>query len=171
MTDAEDLKPGEVEMLQVWPSWMQTALGELGQHEIAGPETNKRIIEYHMTTSLKATSDEVAWCSAFTNWVMAQHGIVGTNSAAAISWEKWGGAIEPRLGCIVVMRRNDPSNPLARHVGFLWWDAGKEMVILGGNQNNTVSLQAFNINRVVAYRWPSVYTSGLPVAPNGHKIL
>lgn len=167
----DDLKPGEVEMLQVWPAWMQTALGELGVHEVAGADSNKRIIEYHMTTSLKATSDEVPWCSAFTNWVLSQHGIVGTNSAAAISWEKWGGAIEPRLGCIVVMRRYDMSNPLARHVGFLWWDAGKEMVILGGNQGDAVSLQPFNINRVVAYRWPAVYKNGLPVSESGKRIV
>ena len=67
--------------------WIDIAKGEMHQAEIPGPMANPRIVEYHATTSLKATFDEVPWCSAFVNWVMEQAGIKGTGSAKARSWQ------------------------------------------------------------------------------------
>jgi hypothetical protein len=70
--------------------WMAIAMREQGQAEIKGPAANPRIIEYHAATTLRARSDETAWCSSFANWCMQQAGIPGTKSAAAISWMHWG---------------------------------------------------------------------------------
>lgn len=44
------------------PPWLKVALAEQGVHEIPGREAEDRIVEYHQTCSLKATSDEVPWC-------------------------------------------------------------------------------------------------------------
>src|SRR5262245_39966632 len=54
--------------------WYQVALEELahGVAEIAGPESNPRILEYHASCTLHATNDDVAWCSAFANWCVTQ---------------------------------------------------------------------------------------------------
>jgi len=58
--------------------WMDIAVAELGVHEDSHPgQHNSRILEYHQTTTLKATTDETPWCSSFVNWVMIQSGRQG----------------------------------------------------------------------------------------------
>ena len=53
------------------PKWLEIALKEVGVSEIKGGE-NKRILEYHASTTLKAKEDEIPWCSSFVNWCMVQ---------------------------------------------------------------------------------------------------
>src|SRR5262245_10482745 len=66
------------------PQWMEVAALELGVHEDARPGYhNQRIVEYHKTTSLAASSDEVPWCASFVNWVLQQTNRRGTNNALA----------------------------------------------------------------------------------------
>ena len=71
-------------------------LAEAGVHEIPGPKAAGRILEYDQHTTLKATSDEVAWCSAALCFVVdkareTHPGIdPSTRSAAASSWASWG---------------------------------------------------------------------------------
>jgi len=131
------------------------ARGELGVREKPGAEHSARILEYHAATKLKATSDEVAWCSSFCNWVMQQAGIEGTGSAAARSWLSWGVELErPRVGCIVVLKRGD--NPAQGHVAL--WLSGHEfngyMRVLGGNQSGRVCVSRYLESRLISYRWP-----------------
>jgi len=64
---------------------LEIARAEIGTKEMQGKTANPRILEYHQTTKLKALSDEVAWCSAFVNWVLKQAGIEGTDSSLARS--------------------------------------------------------------------------------------
>ncbi|MGR2462212.1 hypothetical protein ACUX4R_25305, partial [Salmonella enterica] len=46
--------------------WMTVARGELGVKEYSGKfNNNPRILEYHKTTSLGASEDEVSWCASF----------------------------------------------------------------------------------------------------------
>lgn len=135
------------------PTWLEVAEKEEGTHEIAGASHNRRIIEYHATTTLKATTDETPWCSAFVNWCMKQVAIDGTNSAAARSWLKWGKALEePEIGCIVVFKRG--SNPQSGHVAFVVEDLGDKLRVLGGNQGDAVKLSVYPKYDVLGYRWP-----------------
>lgn len=131
---------------------MPIAWRELGIHEIRGRVSEQRIIAYDATTSLRATSDEVPWCSAFVNWVIQQAGYRGTGSAAARSWLNWGSTItQPEYGAITILSRDDPAQG---HVGF-WVDADDERFwLLGGNQGDAVSVASFSPNRVLGYRWP-----------------
>lgn len=65
---------------------MPIAKAEMGIYENSAPgKHNKRIIEYHAVTTLKATTDETPWCSSFVNWVVKQAGYKGTDSALAKS--------------------------------------------------------------------------------------
>jgi len=96
--------------------WMEIAKKEIGQKEIAGKDNNARIVQYHSTTTLKATKDETPWCSSFVNWVMTQSGYKGTNSASAFSWKSWGKRVsEPCSGAIAVFDHGKG----AGHVGFV----------------------------------------------------
>lgn len=140
-----------------FPPWIDIAEAELDQKETPGSKHNPKILEYHSTTTLRASQDEVPWCSSFVNWVMIHAGVKGTNSAAARSWQKWGlGLSEPKIGAIAVLSRG--KNPAKGHVGFVAaFDLEKKNVLLlAGNQGNRVSIQNFPMSRVVAYRWPEV---------------
>jgi len=134
------------------PRWLQIASMELGVSEIIGLDNNKRILEYHSATSLKASTDEIAWCSSFVNWVMKQCSIKGTYSAAARSWLKWGYQCPPIDGCIVVLKRGN--NETQGHVGFLVGYDDTFVHLLGGNQSNKVCVQKYAKHEVLDYRWP-----------------
>ncbi len=137
------------------PRWLGTARQELGQTEILGSQHNPRILEYLHTTGSWWTTDETPWCSAFCNWVMIQSGIEGTNSAAALSWRNWQGSVtldRPAVGAIAVKTRAGGG-----HVGFVAGiNAGGQIVILGGNQNDSVNYSAFSAN--FTYHFPTGYT-------------
>jgi uncharacterized protein (TIGR02594 family) len=133
------------------PAWYQIAVAEIGVKEFRGSE-NPRIIEYHQCTSLKADEDEVAWCSAFVNWVFHQVGITGTNSASARSWLKWGKEVKvPYKGCVVVFSRGEPWQG---HVAFYVHEQGTTVGVLGGNQSDSVCVSYYPKSRVLGYREP-----------------
>jgi uncharacterized protein (TIGR02594 family) len=147
------------------PVWLQIAIDELGIHEDSLPgQHNARIVEYHQTTTLKATTDETPWCSSFVNWVLKQAGYNGTNSAAAKSWLNWGVAVaNPTAGVITVIRKKIPGGDAATgsssgfHVGFFVSLSAAHIRILGGNQSNQVKYSNFSLGsyEVKGYRKPN----------------
>lgn len=143
------------------------AQNELGVHEISGEKSEERIIEYHKHTSLKATSDEIPWCSSFVCFVVDSAGLKSTNNAAARSWLNWGlGLQTPVEGCIVVLKRGNPPNG---HVGFFVRNEGiNHIIVLGGNQNDKVSYSKYLKSDVLDYRisFESV-VSDCPIAQEG----
>ena len=102
------------------------------------------------------------WCAAFVNAVLEIDGIPGSDSVSnhpltARSFLYWGERIERddiKRGDVVVFPRGDSS--WQGHVGFYvetqnhngkdWW------VILGGNQDNTVSYDLFDPRRAIGIR-------------------
>lgn len=135
------------------PPWLKIAFGENGVHEVDGANANPRILLYHAITTLRATSDEIAWCSAFVCWCLEISGVRSTRSAAARSYLNWGKAIDkPEVGCVVIISRG--GDPTQGHVGFWIAENDEHVFIHGGNQNNMVCLEAFHKGRVVGYRMP-----------------
>ncbi len=128
--------------------WLVIAAAEIGQREIVGVRHNARIIEYHRTTGLRATTDEVPWCASFVNWCVREAGLRGSNSALASSWLSWGVASSaPRAGAVTVIYNAGAANSaLSRtgnHVGFLLRQTDEHFVLLGGNQSNRVRVSSF----------------------------
>jgi uncharacterized protein (TIGR02594 family) len=130
----------EINQCLITAPWMEIAAAELGVHGDTLPgQHNARILEYHKTTTLKATTDEVAWCSSFVNWVMIQAGRKGTNNAQAKSWLNWGTAVSPPMQGAVVVIKGPPAPPREGfHVGFFVSLSATHIRILGGNQSNQV---------------------------------
>jgi uncharacterized protein (TIGR02594 family) len=136
------------------PPWLQVAEGELGVSEVPGSGDNPRILEYHKYTALKATSDEVPWCSSFINFCVMKSGLEGTHSAAARSWLGWGVSLSvPAFGCVAVLKRG--SLAWQAHV-VLWIGEPDSKTIrgIGGNQGDKVSIENFSKSKVLGYRWP-----------------
>ena len=137
----------------------EIAKAEIGVHEVSGSEANPRLVEYASHTTLKATSDEVAWCSAFANYCVNTAGSKGTGSAAARSWLDWGIVLEkPILGCIVVFERKDANNPNAAHVAICDHPDISNGIIrcIGGNQSDAVTVARTSVDKVLGYRSPRV---------------
>jgi len=131
-------------------TWLAVAKQEVGVKERPGMADNPRIIQYHATTTLRATDDEVPWCSSFVNWCFAQRGYTGTRSAAARSWINWGARLDrPVLGCVVVMTRTGGG-----HVGFYMGEDDSHVLVLGGNQDDAVNIRKYPKSRVIGYRLP-----------------
>lgn len=153
MSTATETKP-----LHALP-WMQIAQAfeRMGVVEQPGTKHHPLILWFHSQTSLKATTDEVPWCSAFACAVMEMAGHKSPRSAAARDWLKWGTALDkPAYGCIVVFDRSDPSNKNAAHVAFWvgYGPLGDDCIVLGGNQRNRVCVAPYPKASVIGWRWP-----------------
>lgn len=145
------------------PPWYHTALGELGVAEIPGPRHNARILEYHaVTRGPGGDEDETAWCASFACWCLDRAGMQHPASKRARSLLTVGEpCTDNRLGALVVLWRGSVMGNKG-HVGFRARapEAGREW-LLGGNQGNRVSVQAYDAGRVLGVRWP------VPVVPAG----
>lgn len=140
---------------KVTAPWYKIATVEMRSdvREVAGELSNKRILEYHKCTDLLSTDDETPWCSAFVNWCMHMAGEVRTNKANARSWLEWGTPLdEPKEGCVVIFQRGNEK--WMGHVGFYVGEESDQVLCLGGNQDDMVSIRGYNKSKVLGYRWP-----------------
>ena len=152
----------------VIPSWLQIAEGELGVKEVPGKGHHPRILEYHDSTNLHARAagkDETPWCSSFCNWAIEQAGYVGTDSARARSWLRWGLEVaHPTVGAVCVIKRRGKGPDSATgsrggwHVGFV--GQGMEtrgfIRLLSGNARDQVKYSNYPLEKYIikGYRMP-----------------
>lgn len=136
-------------------SLLKIAFNELGTEEIVGAQHNPEILKYAKDTGIKGvTTDEIAWCSTFVNWVAWKSGLQYSGKANARSWLNTGTKVtDPEPGDVVVFWRESPES-WKGHVGFfLGFSANKKRVYcLGGNQGNRVSVSGYRINTVLSYQ-------------------
>lgn len=137
------------------PNWVSIAEGESGVTEnTSKSKHNPKIIEYHATTG-GFKDDETPWCASFANWVLKKAGQGGTGSAMAMSFAKYGQKAKgPGYGAIVVFSYGGGKG----HVGFVVGKSGSNLLVLGGNQSNSVKVSSFKTDQVAAYRYPDGYT-------------
>jgi uncharacterized protein (TIGR02594 family) len=146
--------------------WLTIAKAEKGVKVNGAPQQhNQRIIEYHKTTTFKATTDEIPWCAAFVNWCLIQAGKTTCNSAAAIAWLDWGQKLEqPRVGAITIIHNKakkkgydaSTGSSSGNHVSFLVSQSSSHITLFGGNQSLQVKESVYPLERfeVLGYRWP-----------------
>lgn len=137
------------------PAWLQAAWAELGVREGQGAADSPKVLAYYREAGQPAIKhDEVAWCAAFAGAMLARAGLTGTGSLMARSYLDWGSPLEQGVpGAIAVLTRGD--DPNAGHVGFLVGEAAGQIYLLGGNQDDAVSVAAFDARRLIGYRWPA----------------
>lgn len=135
--------------------WLALALREKGIVENPSKTLhNPRIVEYHKTTKFKPTTDEIAWCSSFVNFIMKESGYEGTGDALAKSWLEWAHGVlvssgAQEQGDIVIVRtvvaeeaekkekdtgKKKKLSFLGYHVGFYMASPPGRVTIFGGNQ-------------------------------------
>lgn len=98
--------------------------------------------------------DETPWCSALVNLCHRLEGYPHTNSAAARSWLRVGQVVpwrDAQLGDVVILKRGAGVQPgpevikAPGHVGFYVGAGAKvgELLLLGGNQSNRITVAPF----------------------------
>lgn len=143
------------------PAWIVEAWREFGQKEIPGSAHNPRILEIFKDAGHPQTaSDEVAWCAAFAGACLERAGVGSTRSLRARSYLDWGRSTDRgRLGVIAVFSRG--SDPAAGHVGFWVGETDHQILVLGGNQANSVSVAWIDKSRLLGLRLPEKTSSNI----------
>lgn len=141
------------------PAWLSIARKYVGLAEIHGPHHNPHILQFWHDIGSPIHDDETPWCGAFVGGVLSETGIKPVaGAAAARNWLGFGVRLgKPAYGAIVVFWRGSPTSGNG-HVGFVVGrDQRGNVMVLGGNQGNRVSIKPFNTYRVLGYRWPGIY--------------
>lgn len=126
----------------------------MGVREVPGVLSSERIIFYHSFTKLKATQDETPWCSSFACAMVELSGVPSPKSARAIDWLSWGIPVDkPTLGCVVVLTRGTTTTN--GHVGFYTGEDANHVLVLGGNQKDSVCESLFPKVAIRGFRLPS----------------
>jgi uncharacterized protein (TIGR02594 family) len=155
------------------PPWLPLAEAELGTVEGIGKSNNPKVVRYFADAGFAGVKDDaVAWCAAFVGALLQRAGQKPSGSLAARSYERWGvGLATPVLGCIGVKRRG--SSSWQGHVGFVVGANDRQIIMLGGNQSDAVTVAAFNRAEFTGFRWPSALpvpsSSKLPTTVAGAK--
>jgi uncharacterized protein (TIGR02594 family) len=137
----------------VEPVWLTVARRDIGLAEIPGKQHAPRIVTWLKQLGAWWSDDETPWCGvALAAWMRESGIALPKHWYRAKAWLDWGTALNvPVLGCVVVFERTGGG-----HVGLVvGYDRTNNLLVLGGNQNNRVSIAAFSRARVAGYRWPA----------------
>lgn len=146
------------------PAWIVEAEKYIGTREIRGPRHEPQILAWWrriLRGGIK--DDETPWCSAFVGAMFEDVGIRSTRFESARSWETWGRPLaRPVYGCVVTFVRPGGGG----HVGFVvGQDEHGNLLVLGGNQRDSVNVMTFDRRRVTSYRWPNGVPLDMHKAP------
>jgi uncharacterized protein (TIGR02594 family) len=143
----------------------QRAALSLAASQMGFNERDQRaaIQDYLSTGGANLDPAVTAWCAAFVNATLQQTGIEGTGSNMARSFMDWGQPVtQPQEGDLAVFSRGDPSGP-SGHVGFFkGYDDQGNIMVLGGNQGDAVSVAPYSPNQLLGFRRPG---AGAPQQP------
>ncbi len=135
------------------PSWLTRARSYLGLREFPGAKHNSTILKWWNGLF---RDDETPWCGAFVRGALNEAGYEAVkNFAGARNWLNLPVTLKnPALGAVVVFSR--PGSAWSGHVGFVaGMDSRGNLMVLGGNQGDMVSIKPFVRGRVLGYRWPA----------------
>lgn len=150
------------------PKWLQVARQYLGQKEVPGPQSNPWIlglwatIPWIWSTVTRKDDTLLAWCGAFMRLCLVMSDLTPPKAwYRASAYVEYGINVGyPALGAIGVVKKGKQW-----HVGII---AGKDyagnIVLLAGNQGDSVSLASFHISVFQAYRWPDQSYDKIPLA-------
>lgn len=141
------------------PAWMAGARALIGTKETtqSGSRTVAEMFASAGSAELKPRhARTVPWCAAYACHVLEIAEIPSPKSLMAKSFLRWGRAIsEPVPGCVVVLDRGERGGPFG-HVGFYVGETATHILVLGGNQSDSVCVAKFPKSRVTqnGYRMP-----------------
>lgn len=149
-------------MRRLETSLFEVAQQFIGIREIQGTLDNPAIMTMLKLDESWPDHDEVAWCSAFANYVCKLLKVPRSKSLMARSWLRIGSVVDLENGeigsDIVILKRGGENQPgpevinAPGHVGFYAGREGGLVLVLGGNQGDSVNIQGFPVNQVLGIR-------------------
>ncbi len=137
--------------LETSPRILVQAVKQLGVKEVVGKEHNPIILGWAKELKLASVynSDEIPWCGLYIAYICKMAGLdVVDKPLWALSWSNWGMAvIEPMLGDVLTFKRKGGG-----HVGIYVGEDNTHFHVLGGNQNNSVSVSRIAKSRLFKAR-------------------
>lgn len=138
----------------------------VGMGEISGPKHNGFISWAHSLCGLEPdTPDETPWCSSWLNALAWMLRLPRSKSAAARSWLEVGTPVTLRDAApgydVVIFERGSGPQPgpevtrgAPGHVALFggYDELTREILALGGNQGNEVSLARYPLNKLLGIR-------------------
>lgn len=135
------------------PRWLTVARKYIGTREISGPKHSGVITNWLVKLRAWWRDDETPWCGVAVAAWMQEAGLPYPKEwYRAKSWSEYGSNLQPdRIapGAILVFDRTGGG-----HVGLYIGHDDLCYHVLGGNQNNSVSITRIMKARCVAVRWP-----------------
>jgi uncharacterized protein (TIGR02594 family) len=134
----------------------------VGTKEVSGTTANPQILTMLRLDDSWPEDDSVPWCSAFTNYIAWLLRLPRSKSLLARSWLTVGEVIsleeaEPGFD-VVIFRRGSANQPgpavidAPGHVGFYAGVEGTKVLVLGGNQGDTVSIAGYPKSTLLGVR-------------------
>ncbi len=134
----------------------------VGVKEIPTDESNPQVLAMLKLDGDWPKGDHVPWCSAFTNYIAWLIRLPRSKSLRARSWLTVGKAVELNDATIgfdvVILKRGGGRQPgptvinAPGHVGFFAGREGKDVLLLGGNQNDAVNVTRYSSTRLLGVR-------------------
>ena len=140
----------------------EIALRFVGTKEVPGTTANPQVLAMLKLDDPWPDDDAVPWCSAFTNYVAWLLRLPRSKSLAARSWLTVGEVIQledAEPGFDVVIFKRDSENQSGvdvidapGHVGFYAGVERQEILVLGGNQSDSVSIAPYLKSNLLGVR-------------------
>lgn len=135
----------------------------VGIKEVSGKATNPQILAMLQLDNSWPQEDEVAWCSAFVNYIAWLLRLPRSKSLRARSWLQVGTPVDllsAKADCdVVILKRGDSIQgpeviEAPGHVGFFsGFDIPTQRVlVLGGNQKDSVCVESFPASKILGIR-------------------
>lgn len=151
--EVADSKPSRVLMTP----WLDIALSKKGLHEDLDNEELRKFLKSDGDTL--GDPAKLPWCGDFVETCLAltlpNENLPG-NPYLARNWAKWGVDVNPMLGAVGSFWRGSKTGT-AGHVGFIVGKGKDVYYLLGGNQNNRVSIAPIAMDRLLEARWPKTF--------------
>jgi uncharacterized protein (TIGR02594 family) len=136
------------------------AMRFVGTKEVSGVSSHP-LIAAMLSLDGGETTDEIPWCSAYVNFIAWLLRLPRSKSLAARSWLGVGTPIHldqarPGFDVVILTRAGATKDPgvlnAPGHVGWYAGANGNTVMVLGGNQSNSVSLARFPTTDVLGVR-------------------
>jgi len=140
------------------PLWLEAGIKLIGTKEILGPKDNKTIMDWAKeeggSIEKTYTHDVIPWCALFANHILTKVGLKGTETLWALDFAgNWPAnkLAGPAVGAFAPMLRNGGGHIVV----VVGKDQHGNIMGLGGNQSDKVSIVPFPISRLnKGFWWP-----------------
>lgn len=134
----------------------------IGMAEAPGMASNPMILAMLRLDAQFPQGDDVAWCSAFVNFIAWMLRLPRSKSLSARSWLSVGTPVSSMNAApgfdVAILKRGTGVQPgpevldAPGHVGFYAGEDGSSILLLGGNQGDSVSVAPFPSSRILGIR-------------------